>query len=156
MGFAELVVIAIVGLLVVGPERLPHALKSGMKWMAKIKHLINQTKSEFEQQLGVDDIRREIHNEQVLASLEQLKASRETLAKEAAAMDKSVRALAEDISLGDEGLFGEQLGNHPEKEPTLEDNAAHAREAEQTNKPTQKETSDTAPPVEPSDTDPRP
>jgi len=58
MGFAELIVIAIVGLIVVGPDRLPQTIKSGLVWMGRIKRLINETRTEFEQQLGVDEIRR--------------------------------------------------------------------------------------------------
>ena len=33
VGFAELVIIAVVGLLVIGPERLPGAIRTGAAWL---------------------------------------------------------------------------------------------------------------------------
>jgi len=69
MSFAEILVIAVVALVIVGPERLPDAIRTGMLWFGRIKRTINDTKTEFENQIGVDEIRRELHNEQVMKSL---------------------------------------------------------------------------------------
>lgn len=84
MSFWEFSVIIIVGLLVVGPARLPEAIKTGYTWFTRIKHSINQVRVEFEQQIGADDIRRDLHNEQVLKSLNELKAIKEDIEKSAA------------------------------------------------------------------------
>lgn len=72
MSFWELLVVAIVGLLVVGPEKLPDTIRSSMLWFGRLKRGLNSTRTEFEQQLGLDDIRRELHNEKVLESLRAL------------------------------------------------------------------------------------
>lgn len=126
MGFAELIVIAIVGLIVVGPDKLPQAIKSGMVWFGRIKRLLNETRSEFEQQLGVDEIRREIHNEQVMASLKALRIAKEKAEAEVLSageeVEKLVQEIREDFPPEDEGLYGEQHANHPPEANTASDN----------------------------------
>jgi sec-independent protein translocase protein TatB len=79
MSFVEIFVVIVVGLVVVGPKRLPEALRTGMLWYGRIKRSINDTKAEFEQQLGVDEIRRELHNDRIMESLRALEQSRDEL-----------------------------------------------------------------------------
>ena len=35
IGFAELLLVAVVGLLVIGPERLPEAIRTGSAWVGE-------------------------------------------------------------------------------------------------------------------------
>lgn len=79
IGFLELMVVAVIGLLVIGPEKLPEAIKSCALWIGRIKRVLRDARSEFEQQIGADEIRREIHNEQVLKSLQKLKEQRDEI-----------------------------------------------------------------------------
>lgn len=133
MGFAELLVIAIVGLLVIGPERLPETIKTVLVWFNRIKRVMSDTRDEIEQQLGVDDIRRDIHNEEVMASLEAIKNAKEEGEKSAQEATEEVakiqRAIKDDFEPEDEGLFGEQHSKHPPEnimppnEPTPQDKA---------------------------------
>lgn len=92
MSFAEILVIAIVGLIVVGPDRLPEALRKGISMFTRIKRAINDTKTEFEQQLGVDEIRRELHNEQVMKSLKALEEAQRETENEIQKYDQQVQA----------------------------------------------------------------
>lgn len=120
MGFAELLVIALVALVVVGPDKLPQAIKTTLIWFGRIKRLISETRSEFEQQLSMDDIRRQIHNEEVLESLKALKAAKQAAEQEAGDVSDQVavteRLIKEDFEPDDEGLFGDQQANHPPAE----------------------------------------
>jgi len=70
IGFFELLVIAIVGLVVIGPERLPGAVRAIALWLGRIKRGIRDTRQEIEQQIGADEIRRQLHNEEVMQRLE--------------------------------------------------------------------------------------
>ncbi len=70
IGFFELLIIAIVGLVVIGPERLPEAARAVGLWIGRLKRSLRETRSELEKQLGADDIRRQLHNEEVMRSLE--------------------------------------------------------------------------------------
>ncbi|MEP5568256.1 MAG: Sec-independent protein translocase protein TatB [Halioglobus sp.] len=64
IGFAELVIIAIVGLLVIGPERLPGAIRTGAAWLGRIKRGFNDIKREVEQELHNDGVMQELKNTQ--------------------------------------------------------------------------------------------
>ncbi|MAZ89039.1 MAG: twin-arginine translocase subunit TatB [Cellvibrionaceae bacterium] len=69
IGFFELLVIGVVGLLVIGPEQLPGALRTAALWWGRFKRGLQSTRSELEQQIGADDIRRQLHNEEVMQRL---------------------------------------------------------------------------------------
>ncbi|WP_339899198.1 Sec-independent protein translocase protein TatB [uncultured Gilvimarinus sp.] len=70
MGFFELLLIAIVSLLVIGPERLPETVRSVGLWIGRLKRSLSETRTEIERQIGADDIRRQLHNEQIMRNLE--------------------------------------------------------------------------------------
>lgn len=76
ISFFELLVVGVVGLIVIGPERLPGAARTCALWIGRIKRSIANTRAELEKQLGADEIRRELHNEQVLYNLEKMKQER--------------------------------------------------------------------------------
>lgn len=75
IGFQEILMVSVLALLVMGPERLPEAIRTGSLWLAKIRRSFSQMKEEIENEVGInaDDIRRQLHNEGVLKSLEESK-----------------------------------------------------------------------------------
>ena len=52
IGFTELVIVAVVGLLVIGPERLPDAIRTGSKWLNQLKKGFEKIKADVERELG--------------------------------------------------------------------------------------------------------
>lgn len=72
IGFAELLLLAIIGLLVIGPERLPETARTLGLWAGRMRRMFTAAKSELERELGVDDVRRQLHNEQVMSDLKAL------------------------------------------------------------------------------------
>ena len=60
IGFAELLLIGVVGLLVIGPERLPSTIRTVSAWLAQIRRGFNQIRSEVEQELHNDAIMQEL------------------------------------------------------------------------------------------------
>ena len=64
IGFTELVIVAIVGLLVIGPERLPGAIRTGSAWLGRIRRGFNDIKREVEQELHNDGVMQELKNAQ--------------------------------------------------------------------------------------------
>lgn len=70
IGFSELVVCAIVALVVIGPERMPEAVRTVGLWIGRLKRSMRDTREEIERQMGMDDIRRQLHNEDIMRSLE--------------------------------------------------------------------------------------
>ncbi|MBQ0795587.1 Sec-independent protein translocase protein TatB [Zhongshania sp.] len=73
IGFAELLVIAVLGLLILGPERLPGAIRTTSLWIGRLRRSFNNIRSEIEKEVGADEIRRQLHNESILASLKETK-----------------------------------------------------------------------------------
>ena len=69
IGFLELLVIALITLVVMGPERLPEAIKTISLWIGRLKQQLAKTRQEIEKEVGMDDIRQQLHNEQVLKDL---------------------------------------------------------------------------------------
>lgn len=55
IGFWELAIIAVVALLVLGPERLPVFAREAGKWMGVIKRYIQTAKIELERELKLDE-----------------------------------------------------------------------------------------------------
>lgn len=55
IGFWELVIIGIIGLLVVGPERLPGFAREAGRWFRKIRALANQARQELQRELEWDE-----------------------------------------------------------------------------------------------------
>jgi sec-independent protein translocase protein TatB len=71
IGFSELVLVAVIGLLVLGPERLPGAIRTGSLWLGRLRRSFNNIRAEIEQEINVDEIRQDLHNESVMESLKQ-------------------------------------------------------------------------------------
>ncbi|GGI88045.1 Sec-independent protein translocase protein TatB [Shewanella gelidii] len=56
IGFMELLLIGILGLVVLGPERLPTAVRSITGWIRSMKRMANSVKDELEQELKIDEL----------------------------------------------------------------------------------------------------
>ncbi len=67
VSFGELLLVGLVALLVLGPERLPGAARTAGLWIGRLKRSFNAIKTEVEREIGADEIRRQLHNEHILA-----------------------------------------------------------------------------------------
>ena len=62
IGFSELVVIALVALVVLGPERLPKAARLAGLWVRRARAHWYAVKSELEQELAADELQRSLRD----------------------------------------------------------------------------------------------
>jgi sec-independent protein translocase protein TatB len=69
IGFSELLVILVVSLLVIGPERLPAAARTFGLWFGRLKYQLLSAKQDFEREIGADEVKRQLRNEQVMREL---------------------------------------------------------------------------------------
>ncbi|SBS40367.1 Sec-independent protein translocase protein TatB [Marinomonas spartinae] len=60
IGFSELLVVFVVALIVLGPERLPIAAKTAGLWIRKIRRSINAVQREINAQLDQEELARKI------------------------------------------------------------------------------------------------
>ena len=73
ISFSELLLVGLVALLVLGPERLPGAARTAGLWVGRLKRSFNAIKQEVEREIGADEIRRQLHNEHILSMEEEAK-----------------------------------------------------------------------------------
>ena len=60
LGFSELLLIALVALVVLGPERLPKAARFAGLWVRRARAQWNSVKDELERELAADELKREL------------------------------------------------------------------------------------------------
>lgn len=72
IGFSELVLVAIVTLLVIGPEKLPETLRTAGLWLGRLRRSFTAVKSEIEKEIGMDDVRRQLHNEAIMDEMKRI------------------------------------------------------------------------------------
>jgi len=60
LGFTEILLIAVVALLFIGPDKLPDTMKSIARTLGKVKRAFDDTKSTIENELRVSDLREEV------------------------------------------------------------------------------------------------
>jgi sec-independent protein translocase protein TatB len=79
ISFSELLLVGLVALLVLGPERLPGAARTAGLWIGRLRRSFNTLKSELEREIGADDIRRQLHNENILELEREMRARQDSL-----------------------------------------------------------------------------
>jgi sec-independent protein translocase protein TatB len=70
IGFSELLIIAVLTLIVMGPERLPETVRTITLWFGRLRQFLSAARTEIEDEVGVDEIRRQLHNEQLMRDLD--------------------------------------------------------------------------------------
>ena len=91
IGFSELLVIAVITLIVMGPERLPETVRSISLWFGRMKQMIASARQELENEVGIDEIRRQLQNEKIMRDLDAAKENIETTITDTqAAIDKEI------------------------------------------------------------------
>ena len=83
IGFTEMFVVAIVGLLVLGPERLPGAIRTGAKWLNKLKQGFNRIKAEIDEELGTQELQAQLRTDSITSSFKKDKDVLEALDQQA-------------------------------------------------------------------------
>lgn len=69
IGFGELLLIAVVALVVLGPERLPKAARFAGLWVRRARHQWDSVRQELERELHADELQRNLR--QVRQSIQQ-------------------------------------------------------------------------------------
>lgn len=58
IGFSELMVIAVVALIVIGPERLPKVARTVGHLFGRMQRYVNDVKSDISREMALDDLRK--------------------------------------------------------------------------------------------------
>ncbi len=159
IGFWELSVIGVVGLIVIGPERLPGVARTAGFWFGKMSRFVSNVKADIDRELKADELQRTLKQQADSAGIheiiEETREAVEGLEKETrAAADAAADAFdevpqdylvkSEDnryVEVDDEDYFDddEDVGDQPEpqgesmaenEEPQLTAAAEQADESE--------------------------
>lgn len=85
VGFWEIIIIVLVALLVVGPERLPGLAREIGRWVGKTRRFVHSVRADFEQELQTEELRNMLKSQD--REIRQLKSM----------MDETETSLREDI-----------------------------------------------------------
>ena len=77
IGFLEILIIFILGLVIIGPKRLPEVLKILIKFYKRIENKLNTFKKDLEEDVGADELKKDIFNELRMEELENNKDSKD-------------------------------------------------------------------------------
>lgn len=58
IGFSELMLIGIVALVVIGPERLPKVARTAGQWLGKLNRYVSQVKQDIDRDIKLDELRK--------------------------------------------------------------------------------------------------
>jgi sec-independent protein translocase protein TatB len=89
IGFSELLVIAVVALLVIGPERLPKVARTAGVMFGRLQRYVNDVKSDIQREMELDELRK------LRSQFEDAARSVQDSVNE---VDKEVRAVGDDLN----------------------------------------------------------
>lgn len=89
IGFGELVLVFVIGLVVLGPQRLPVAVRTVMGWIRALRSLANSVQNELAQELKIQEL------QDGLKKIEQ--ASRDSLSPELKATVDELKQTADSM-----------------------------------------------------------
>jgi len=96
MGFTEMMLIGIVALVVIGPERLPGVARTAGKYVGRLKRFMTSVKADVEQELRADELRQILSQQQ--KELDSLKDSISEAGKDIGRQADVSDALAEPVT----------------------------------------------------------
>jgi sec-independent protein translocase protein TatB len=94
IGFSELLVIAVVALLVIGPEKLPKVARTAGVMFGRLQRYVNDVKADIQREVELDELKK------LRSQFEDAAKSVEQSVNE---VDREVRAVGDDLnrSIGD-------------------------------------------------------
>ncbi len=108
IGFWELVLISVVGLVVLGPERLPHAIRSVSRFVGAARSMARSVKDELSHELKVQELQENLRKAEQMGMKDlspELKSSVEELKQAAQSVN---RPYAEKTESDDKSAQAEQ------------------------------------------------
>jgi len=72
IGFWELGVIMIVGLVVIGPDKLPGIARSAGKWVGKARYFISSVKTDVQKELRAEELKQALERDAGIDEIKQI------------------------------------------------------------------------------------
>ncbi len=102
VGFSELMMVGLIALLVIGPERLPKAARIAGYWLGKTRNTIANVKAEIKQEFQAEEMRQLMQQHQSIGEeLQQLVSETQVAAEE---LKADIQTSAENSQKDDQTL----------------------------------------------------
>lgn len=72
VGFSEILMVGLVALLVIGPEKLPKVARMAGYWIAKSKRMVAAVKQEISEEFQAEELRQSLKNQSGMNELHKL------------------------------------------------------------------------------------
>jgi len=72
IGFTEIILIFVVTLLVVGPERLPRIARTAGLWAGRMRGFVASVKADIDRELAAEELKKALAKQAALPELEEL------------------------------------------------------------------------------------
>jgi sec-independent protein translocase protein TatB len=95
VGFQEVVLIGVIALLVIGPERLPTVARSVGRWVGKMQRFVAGVKRDLQSELNTDEVRKLLNSQE-----DQIRELKEMVNETRSDFEKTARSASSDISSG--------------------------------------------------------
>ena len=118
IGFWELSLIGIVGLLVIGPERMPAVARTVGKWVGRANRFIASVKNDINKELKDEDLKKILEEQQKLA--DEFKTASNSMKS---AIESETESLREEVKMDDLLVIEEVETSTSEKTETKEPSA---------------------------------
>lgn len=101
IAFSEFFLFAVIALIILGPSRLPQAIRTMSLWLGRIRRTYNNVRLEIDREVGIDEVRQQLHNEQILAEMKDLQ-------QEARQFRNEIRDVSQVTLSQDENVYTER------------------------------------------------
>jgi len=93
VGFSELILLGIVALVVLGPEKLPHAARMAGAWLGKIRRTVIDIQAEIEKEVSAAELKQRMNDE-----IERLKAASNPIQEEIKAIENTIHGYINEVT----------------------------------------------------------
>ena len=115
IGFTEVTLIAVIGLLVIGPERLPRVAREIGLWVGRIRRYVSQVRADIEREVRAEELR-EIVSKPAQELKEAIKETEKTIRDTEKTIKEEEKKLESDLK-GDDGTQSASAAGAAEKGP---------------------------------------
>jgi len=96
IGFSELVLIAIVALLVIGPDRLPKVARTAGLWVGKMKGFVTSVKADIDHELATDELKKILKDQADSSGIHEIIEDTKSVGDDIQKQDYVMRAIKDD------------------------------------------------------------
>ncbi len=125
IGFWELALIAVVGLLVIGPDKLPGVARTTGMWVGRFRRFVTQVRDDVDRELRQEELKKALENDAGLEEIKQIMNTDDILIEEEETPAYQVKAIPDEESEASGVSGSEQTAQKVVDTPAAEAETPH-------------------------------